>query len=165
MIEETEIETVQTEVSETAGKPESSWVMPKILAFCCNWCSYAGIENAGTMHLEYPPTVRMVKVMCAGRIHPELILEAFARGADGVLVASCKVGDCHYRWGNDMAGQRFGEMGSLLAGIGIDPKRFCTVHLWAYDGKRFAETVKEFTGELLKLGPNPVNLIAPENTP
>jgi F420-non-reducing hydrogenase iron-sulfur subunit len=158
MAEDTEIETAEPRVSGAACNPGSTAAGPKILAFCCNWCSYAGIDNAGTMHYEYPPTVRTVKVMCAGRIHPDLILEAFARGADGVLVSSCKVGDCHYRWGNDMAGQRLGEMGSLLAGIGIDPRRFRTVHLWAYDGKKFAETVRTFTAELTKLGPNPVFL-------
>ena len=131
---------------------------PKILAFCCNWCSYAGIDVAGLTHTQYPASIRLVKVMCIGRIHPDLVLEAFARGADGVLVVGCNVGDCHYLHGNQLATDRLTEMGLLLEGLGIDHRRLKIGYIFAYEGKKFSELVTEFTGEISTLGPNAIKV-------
>jgi F420-non-reducing hydrogenase iron-sulfur subunit len=131
---------------------------PKVLAFCCNWCSYAGIDIAGISHIQYPASIRLVKVMCIGRIHPDLVLEAFARGADGVLVVGCNVGDCHYLHGNQLATERLAGMGNLLEGVGIDHRRIKIGYIFAYEGKKFSELVTEFTKEISALGPNAIKV-------
>ncbi|MEX2685030.1 MAG: hydrogenase iron-sulfur subunit [Candidatus Sigynarchaeota archaeon] len=131
---------------------------PKILAFCCNWCSYAGIDVAGLTRAQYPASIRLVKVMCIGRIHPDLVLEAFARGADGVLVVGCNVGDCHYLHGNQLATERMAEMGNLLEGIGLDHRRIKIGYIFAYEGKKFSELVTEFTDGISALGPNVIKV-------
>ncbi len=130
--------------------------IPKILAFSCSWCSYAGIDSAGISHLQYPASVRVVKTNCIGRLRPDLILEAFYRGADGVLVVGCHVGDCHYISGNEKAEQRLEHMGKLLEGLGIDANRFKIEHIFAYEGKKFSDVVRDFTGQVANLGPNPL---------
>ncbi|MBN2153790.1 MAG: hydrogenase iron-sulfur subunit [Candidatus Lokiarchaeota archaeon] len=132
---------------------------PKILAFCCNWCSYAGIDVAGISHHQYPASIRLIKVMCIGRIHPDLVLEAFARGADGVLVVGCNVGDCHYLYGNRLATDRITDMGELLEGIGIDHRRLKIEYLFAYEGKKFSDFVTAFTGEIAALGANKIRVM------
>nr|MDO8083797.1 hydrogenase iron-sulfur subunit [Candidatus Sigynarchaeum springense] len=131
---------------------------PKILAFCCNWCSYAGIDVAGLTHAQYPASIRLVKVMCIGRIHADLVLEAFARGADGVLVVGCNVGDCHYLHGNQLATDRMMAMGKLLESLGIDHRRLKIGYIFAYEGKKFSELVTEITSEISALGPNTIKV-------
>lgn len=127
---------------------------PKILAFTCNWCGYAGIDLAGTLHMQYPASIRIVKVMCLGRIHPDIVLEAFARGADGVLIVGCQVGDCHNIRGNQYAEFRMEEMSAMLEGLGIDRRRLKVGFIFAYEGKKFADMVREFTMEIFRAGPN-----------
>lgn len=126
---------------------------PYILAFCCNWCAYAGADLAGTSRMQYPPTVRIIRVMCTGRLNPLFVLKSFQIGADGVLVAGCHPGDCHYTSGNMYARRRMAVMRRLLDYMGIDKRRFRVEWVSASEGMRFASVVREMTDELRKLGP------------
>jgi coenzyme F420-reducing hydrogenase delta subunit len=126
---------------------------PKILAFLCNWCSYAGADLAGVSRFQYPPNVRIVRVMCSGRISPRFILKSFQEGADGVLIAGCHPGDCHYSKGNYYTRRRHTILGTLLSHIGIDPKRFQVRWISASEGGKFAEVIKDMTEKVKALGP------------
>jgi len=145
--------------SETVIEENGKEFEPKILAFTCNWCSYAGIDIAGLLHMQYPASLRIVKTMCIGRIHPDLILEAFARGADGVLIIGCQVGDCHYIRGNTYNEYRMEEMTGMFASLGIDPRRLKVDFIYAYEGKRFSEIARDFVKEIKDLGPNSIRII------
>ena len=134
-------------------KPEFT---PKIVGFLCNWCSYAGADLAGVSRIQYPPTVRVVRVMCSGRIDPVFILEAFRSGADGVLVAGCHPGDCHYLSGNYKAQRRVCMLKKLMAQLGLEPDRLRLDWISASEGERFAAVIQEMTENLKRLGPNPV---------
>ncbi len=131
---------------------------PKIVAFLCNWCAYAGADLAGTSRIQYPPNIRPIRVMCSGRVDPIFILEALKLGADGVLVAGCHPGDCHYQSGNYKAVRRVELVRKLLEELGLEPERVKFVYVSASEGRRFAEVVKEFVEELKKLGPNPLRV-------
>jgi F420-non-reducing hydrogenase iron-sulfur subunit len=126
---------------------------PRIIAFLCYWCSYTGADNAGTARLKYPPNVDIIRVMCSGRVDPELITTAFARGADGVLVCGCHIGDCHYISGNHKTMARMPLLKRTLVELGIEPDRF--VHEWvsAAEGEKFARLVREVTEQVRRLGP------------
>jgi F420-non-reducing hydrogenase iron-sulfur subunit len=126
---------------------------PKIVAFCCNWCSYAGADLAGTTRLQYPPNVRIIRVMCSGRVDPSFVLKAYALGADGVIVAGCHPADCHYINGNDKAAMRGNFLDSFLDEAGIEPQRFKLEWIAGSEGGKFAETIKKMVAELEKLGP------------
>ncbi|OLS29369.1 MAG: F420-non-reducing hydrogenase iron-sulfur subunit D [Candidatus Thorarchaeota archaeon AB_25] len=128
---------------------------PRILAFCCNWCSYAGADLAGTSRMQMPPNVRIIRVNCTGRIDITFILDALYQGADGVLISGCHPGDCHYTSGNLKMETRFALLKSLLEEAGIEPER---VHLqWASaaEGDVFTEGVTEMVERVKKIGPNP----------
>jgi len=127
--------------------------VPKIVAFCCNWCSYAGADLAGTSRIQYPPNVRIIRVMCSGRVDPAFVLKAFALGADGVIVAGCHPADCHYINGNDKTAMRGDFLDSFLDEAGIEPQRFKVEWIAGSEGRRFADTVKKMVSELEKLGP------------
>jgi coenzyme F420-reducing hydrogenase delta subunit len=127
---------------------------PKILAFLCNWCSYAGADLAGVSRFQYPPNVRIVRVMCSGRISPRFVIKSFQEGADGVLIAGCHPGDCHYSKGNYFTRRRLKILGTLLEHIGIDPGRFQIKWISASEGGRFADVIKEMTENVKKLGSN-----------
>ncbi|RLG51749.1 MAG: methyl-viologen-reducing hydrogenase subunit delta [Thermoproteota archaeon] len=129
---------------------------PLIIGFTCNWCTYAGADLAGTSRVQYPPSIRLIRVMCSGRVSPEFILEAFKNGADGVLIGGCHPGDCHYLRGNYMALRRFLLLRRLLREMGIEPERLRLEWISAAEGGRFAEIVKEFTEQIRKLGPSPL---------
>ena len=129
---------------------------PKIVGFLCNWCSYAGADLAGVSRIQYPPTIRVVRVMCSGRVDPIFILEAFRSGADGVLVAGCHPGDCHYLAGNYKAQRRVVMMKRLLEQFGIEPGRLRLDWVSASEGDRFAKVVKDMTEDIRKLGPSPL---------
>lgn len=126
---------------------------PKIVAFCCNWCSYAGADLAGTSRLQYPPNVRIIRVMCSGRVDPSFVLRAFALGADGVIVAGCHPADCHYINGNDKAAMRGNFLDNFLDEAGVEPQRFKLEWIAGSEGGKFAETIKKMVSELEKLGP------------
>jgi F420-non-reducing hydrogenase iron-sulfur subunit len=127
---------------------------PRIIAFCCNWCSYAGADLAGVSRLQYPPNVRIIRVLCSGRIEPDFVLRALELGADGVLVAGCHPGDCHYISGNLKAEKRFQMLTKLLDVIGIDTHRARLEWISASEGPKFANTITEFVDEIKKLGPS-----------
>ncbi len=130
---------------------------PKIVGFLCNWCSYAGADLAGVSRIQYPPNVRIVRVMCSGRIDPIFILEAFRSGADGVLVAGCHLpSDCHYLSGNFKAHRRVMIMKKLLPQFGIEPERLKIEWVSASEGDKFATVIKDMTDEIKKLGPSPL---------
>ena len=129
---------------------------PRIVGFLCNWCSYAGADLAGVSRIQYPPTIRVVRVMCSGRVDPIFILEAFRSGADGVLVAGCHPGDCHYLAGNYKAQRRVVMMKRLLEQFGIEPGRLRLDWVSASEGDRFAKVVKDMTEDIRKLGPSPL---------
>ena len=129
---------------------------PKIIAFCCNWCSYAGADLAGGMRLKYQPNVLPIRVMCSGRISPHFVLKAFQEGADGVLVTGCHIGDCHYIKGNYIAKKRVAMMQELLTFAGISPKRLRIEWVAAAEGPKWAGLVDEFTATIRELGPSPL---------
>lgn len=138
----------------SAHKPEhESAYEPKIVAFCCNWCSYAGADLAGTTRIQYPPNVRIIRVMCSGRVDPAFVLKAFALGADGVIVAGCHPADCHYINGNEKTAIRGDFLQTFLEDSGIESQRFKVEWVAGSEGRRFAETVKKMVSDLERLGP------------
>jgi len=133
---------------------------PTIIGFCCNWCSYAGADMAGVSRYQYPPNIRIIQVMCSGRVDPMHILWAFLKGADGVFVSGCHIGDCHYVSGNKHAEQRVEKLREMIERAGFDSKRLRLEWISASEGKRFADLVTEFTSQIKALGPNPIKLVA-----
>ena len=129
----------------------------KLVGFLCNWCSYAGADLAGVSRFQYPSNLRIIRVMCSGRVHPAHILEAFRDGADGVLVAGCHIPtDCHYISGNFKAQRRIAMVKRLMEQLGIDPERLRLEWISAAEGDKFAKTIREMTEDLKRLGPSPV---------
>ncbi len=129
---------------------------PKIVAFCCKWCSSAGADLAGTSRMKYPPNIRIIRVMCSGRIEPSYILRALELGADGVIVTGCHLGDCHYIAGNEQALKRVEMTTELLETMGIDPRRLRLEWISASEGARFASVMTDFVEEIKKLEPSPL---------
>lgn len=127
---------------------------PKIVAFLCNWCTYAGADLAGTSRFQYPPNVRTIRVMCSSRINPVFIVNALLEGADGVLVSGCHPGECHYVSGNYMARRRLVLLRRFLEHLGIHPDRFRMSWVSASEGAKWADVVKEVTEAVKVLGPN-----------
>ncbi|HIH89524.1 TPA: hydrogenase iron-sulfur subunit [Candidatus Bathyarchaeota archaeon] len=136
---------------------------PKLVGFLCNWCSYAGADLAGVSRFQYPTNLRVIRVMCSGRVHPAHILEAFKDGADGVLVAGCHIPtDCHYISGNFKAQRRVAMVKKLMEQLGIEPERLRLEWISAAEGDKFAKTIREMTEDLKKLGPSPVAKVLKE---
>jgi len=130
---------------------------PKIIGFLCNWCAYAGADLAGVSRIQYPPNIRIIRVMCSGRIDPVFILEAFKNGADGVLVAGCHLpSDCHYVNGNFKALTRMTLLQKILQEFGIEPERLRLEWVSASEGERFAALIRDMVEQIKKLGPNPL---------
>jgi F420-non-reducing hydrogenase iron-sulfur subunit len=129
---------------------------PSVVAFLCNWCSYAGADLAGTSRLKYPSNVRAIRVMCSGRVDPVFVLEALKEGIDGVLVAGCHFGDCHYQSGNYKTNRKIKLIKKLLEELNVEPERVRFEYISASEGQKFANVVTDFVGELKKLGPNPL---------
>jgi F420-non-reducing hydrogenase iron-sulfur subunit len=126
---------------------------PDILGFLCNWCSYAGADLAGVSRFQYPPNVRIIRVMCSARVDPTIVLEAFIRGLDGVMVLGCHLGDCHYMTGNYYTERRMKTTKNVLKSGGLSPERLLVDWVSASEGERFATLVKDFTERVRKLGP------------
>ena len=126
---------------------------PNIIGFLCNWCSYAGADLAGTSRIQYPPNLKVIRVMCSGRVNPIFVINALQQGADGVLIGGCHPGDCHYERGNYLARRRMAVLKNLLEYVGIDPRRVRMTWVSAAEGNKFAEVVKEVTEDIKKLGP------------
>lgn len=140
-------------MEQLANKQEWS---PVIVAFLCNWCSYAGADLAGTGRQQYPPNIRVIRVPCSGRINPIYILKALVDGADGVMVSGCHPGDCHYLAGNMYARRRFTVLKRLLTTAGIDPNRVHFTWVSASEGQRFAQVVQDVTDKVSALGRNDI---------
>jgi len=126
---------------------------PKIMGFMCNWCSYRAADLAGTARIKYAPNVRIVRVMCSGRVDPTFVLKSFALGADGVMMAGCHPGECHYIEQNYKAMRRFYMLKQTLVQMGIEPDRFRLVWASAAEGQQLAEAVDKFVEDVRKLGP------------
>lgn len=127
---------------------------PRIVGFLCNWCSYAAADLAGATKQTVPGCVSIIKVMCSGRVEPALMAAAYLRGADGVFVAGCHPGDCHYREGNYYARRRFALLEKTVETLGLEPERFMLAWVSASEGQRFAEVTNRFTEQVKKLGPS-----------
>ncbi len=132
---------------------------PNIIGFLCNWCSYAGADLAGTSRMKYPPNIKSIRVMCSGRVDTVFILDALKKGADGVLVAGCHPGDCHYQSGNYKTNRRIKLLKKLLGDMGVEPRRVRFEYISASEGQKFAKVVTDFVDELKKMGPNPLKTL------
>ena len=126
---------------------------PKILGIFCNWCSYTGADLAGTSRMKYSPNMRIIRVMCSGRVDPQFVLKAFTDGADGVLVAGCHPGDCHYIEGNYKTQARMPLLHRMLEEMGIDKERFRLEWISASEGDIVAKVTNKMTEDIRKLGP------------
>lgn len=133
---------------------------PNIVGFLCNWCSYAGADLAGTSRIKYPPNIKSIRIMCSGRVDPIFVLDALKKGADGVLVAGCHPGDCHYQSGNYKTNRRIKLLKKMLAEMGVNSNRVRFEYISASEGQKFAQVVTEFVAELKKIGPNPIKVKA-----
>jgi F420-non-reducing hydrogenase iron-sulfur subunit len=125
---------------------------PTIVAFFCNWCTYTAADLAGTSRVKYPPNARVIRVMCSGRVDPQFILDAFAQGADGVLVGGCHPGDCHYAEGNYKALRRIMLLKTMLRQLGIEAERLRLEWISASEGEKVARVVSEMVQTLRGLG-------------
>jgi len=128
---------------------------PKIIVFCCNWCSYAGADLAGISRFQLKPYFRVIRTMCSARVDPEWIMEAFRLGADGVMVAGCHPGDCHYIGGNYRTRRRIALLRSLLGQFGLNPKRLELAWISAGEAEKFATTINSFIERIINLGASP----------
>lgn len=128
---------------------------PNILCFACNWCSYAAADIAGTSRIHYPPNVRLLRVMCSGMVDAEYVLKSLEAGFDGVMVAGCHIGDCHYISGNIKAQEMVTRLKKLLHILGLEDERLMLKWIATSEGPIFAETIKEYVEQLKKLGPSP----------
>jgi F420-non-reducing hydrogenase iron-sulfur subunit len=128
---------------------------PKIVAFVCNWCTYAAANLAGTSRIQYPANVRIIRLMCSSAVDPVYILKSLLGGADGVLIGGCHPGDCHYQSGNYKARRRMAILKTVLKDLGIPEKRVQLHWISASEGRKFADTVSAMVRELKELGPNP----------
>ncbi len=126
---------------------------PKIVSFLCNWCSYTGADLAGTSRMKYAPNVRIIRVMCSGRIEPTFVLKAFREGADGVLICGCHPGDCHYQEGNYKCLRRYYLLQKYIQQMGLKKERLRLEWISASEGKQFAELADEYTESIKELGP------------
>jgi len=126
---------------------------PKIVGFLCTWCSYTGADLAGTARMTYAPNMRIIRVMCSGRVDPQFVIKAFHDGADGVLISGCHPGDCHYQGGNYKALRRHRLLSKMLEKFGIEKERFRLEWISAAEGAKFQEVADKFTKQLRQMGP------------
>ena len=138
---------------ETSDSSEPSEWQPRIIAFLCNWCSYAGADLAGMSRFAYPATIKIVRIPCSGRVDPMFVIKSFEQGADLVLVSGCHPGDCHYTSGNYHARRKLLAFRELMTFLGIDPRRFKISWVSAAEGAKWSSLVKEITDEVKALGP------------
>lgn len=129
---------------------------PRIIAFVCNWCSYAGADLAGTARIQYPANVRIIRLMCSGSLDPVYVINSLLLGADGVLIGGCHPGDCHYVSGNYKARRRITVLKEILKTLGFEENRVWLKWISASEGQKFADTIKEMVQQFKKQGPNPI---------
>ena len=147
----------KTKTVEAKAAKKKDEFIPHIVAFACNWCSYAGADTAGVNRVQYSPHFRVVRTMCSGRVTPGFVLNAFRLGADGVLVSGCHFGDCHYIFGNYKAVEQFEVMKSLCATLGLEAGRIRLEWVSAAEGNRWGQVIDEFVAQIQALGPSPLN--------
>ena len=140
-------------MSKRRGSGRGSEKKPRILGFVCNWCSYAAADAAGGQRLDYPAEVKLVRVMCSGRVDPQFVLAAFRQGVDGVMILGCHPGDCHYRSGNKKAAGRFRILQKMLGQFGVDPRRLRLDWVAAGESKRFQQVARSMAQLADELGP------------
>jgi F420-non-reducing hydrogenase iron-sulfur subunit len=162
VIEEPEvIEETSTEPDKVNEAPPSeadqTVFEPKIVGFLCNWCSYAGADLAGVSRFQYPPNLRIIRLMCSGRVDPNFIIESLIQGADGVFIGGCHPGDCHYLTGNLYTEKKIKMTNKILERSGLEPGRLRLEWIAASEGELFAKTIAEFTEQIKALGPNPIS--------
>ena len=129
---------------------------PKIVVFCCNWCSYGGADSAGMGRFQQPPTARIIRVMCSGRIDPVHVFNAFLEGADAVLVTGCHIGDCHYVNGNEKTRIKYRFLEHVVNELGLEKERLHLNWISASEGEKFANFIREVTEQVKKIGPSPL---------
>ncbi|MGY5873242.1 MAG: hydrogenase iron-sulfur subunit [Candidatus Thorarchaeota archaeon] len=129
---------------------------PRIIAFLCNWCSYAGADLAGTSRIQYSPEVHAIRVNCSSRLNPAVVIKTLLMGVDGVLIAGCHPGDCHYKTGNLYTRRRYMMLKTLLETIGIEPERLRLEWVSASEANKYASVVNDFTKTIRELGPNTI---------
>ena len=127
---------------------------PKILAFLCNWCSYAGADLAGTSRIKYPSSILPIRVMCSSRVDPLFVIKAYLNGADGVLVTGCHPGDCHYQEGNYFTRRRFVMLKKVVENLGLESDRLRLSWVSASEGQKYAKVATDFTKKIKELGEN-----------
>ncbi|MBC7263159.1 MAG: hydrogenase iron-sulfur subunit [Chloroflexi bacterium] len=132
---------------------------PRIIAFLCNWCTYAGADLAGTSRIQYPPNIRIIRLMCSGALDTAYVLKALLEGADGVLIGGCHPGDCHYQSGNYKARRRVAILKNILDQLGFDEDRVWLRWISASEGQKFADTVREMVAAIQEKGPNPLRTL------
>ena len=148
---------VEKSASDLSSKGSKQSFEPKIIGFLCNWCSYAGADLAGVSRFQYPPNLRIIRLLCSGRVDPYFIIEAFIQGADGVFIGGCHPGDCHYISGNLYAEKKIKMTKKILERSGFDAGRLRLEWIAASEGELFAKTIAEFTNQILDLGPSPIS--------
>ncbi len=131
--------------------------MPKIITFLCNWCAYAGADLAGVSRLQYPPSILPIRLMCSSRVNPLFILTGYLQGADGVIVAGCHLGDCHYQEGNYYTRRKLAMLKNIFENAGLDSERILLRWISASEAQRYVEVVSDFTEKIIKLGENSSN--------
>ncbi|MDR7426646.1 MAG: hydrogenase iron-sulfur subunit [Armatimonadota bacterium] len=152
-----------THTTEGGARAAPEGFEPRIVAFFCNWCTYIAADLAGTSRMKYAPNVRVIRTMCSGRVDPQFVLEAFARGADGVLIGGCHPGDCHYQEGNYKTLRRYTLLRQVLATLGIEPQRFRLEWISASEAERVRAVVNEMVEQVRALGP--LRLEVPQEVP
>ena len=148
--------TTREKADGNAARTKKPVWQPDVVVFACNWCSYAGADTAGISRIQHQPHFRTIRVMCSGRVEPGHVLRAFEKGADGVLVSGCHIGDCHYIFGNERALEQFEKTRNIVHTLGIEDARLRLEWISAAEGVKFAHVMDEFIDQVRKLGPSPV---------
>jgi len=139
-------------MSDLTKTNDKHWT-PRIVAFFCNWCTYTAADLAGVSRMKYAPNIRVIRVMCSGRVDPQFVLDALAKGADGVLIGGCHPGDCHYSEGNYKCLRRYHLLKRMLADLGVEPERLRLEWISAAEGEKVQRVVNEMVEQINKLGP------------
>jgi F420-non-reducing hydrogenase iron-sulfur subunit len=147
---------IAMEQADTTAATHEETFRPRIVAFLCNWCSYAGADLAGTTRLQYSPDIHAIRVNCSSRINPAVVIKTLLMGADGVLIAGCHPGDCHYKTGNLFTRRRYMMLKTLLETIGIEPDRLRLEWVSASEASKYASVVNDFAKTIKELGPNTI---------
>ncbi|TET29726.1 MAG: hydrogenase iron-sulfur subunit [Candidatus Heimdallarchaeota archaeon] len=148
---------IETKPNNIELKKQHDQFEPRLIGFCCNWCSYAGADLAGLYRVKYPTNVRIIRTMCSSRVDPEFVINAFMTGVDGVLIAACHPGNCHYVSQNYKTIKRVALLIPLLETFGIDKERLRLEFISAGEGNKFAETIDDMVSLLKELGPSPLS--------